>query len=422
MTETGTGQNGEFQRGWPVLAACVVGVGLGLSPLPFYTMGVFAPHLAREFGWTTAQIMGGLSITTMSVVVGGPVAGFLSERYGARLIALLSLLLFGLAFMSMATLGNSLTQFYVTWAVIALVGAGTLPITFTRTVNRWFDRNRGMALGIAMTGTGVFGILCKPYLAWIVGDYGWRAGYVALGALPLLVALPACFLLFRDPPEDDPADGRPSAALTGLSRGEALRNWRFWVIALAMVIVPFCLAGPVPNLEKILSDRGFDAATALSLTPLIGLSAIAGRLIGGWLLDRFWAPGVAFVMLSLPAIACVILAGGTYDPATAAIAIAMIGFALGIEYDVVAYLTSRYFGMKAYAGLYAILYVCFAVGSGVAPLAFGYLRDINNDYALALTISAVLLPLSSGLFLLLGRYPVFASATKPAIPAEGARS
>ncbi len=399
--------DGEFRRGWPVLFACVLGVGLGLSPLPFYTMGVFAPHLAKEFGWSMSQIMAGLSITTISVVVAGPMAGLLAERFGTRRVALLSLLLFGLAFMSMARLGPSLTQFYVTWGVIAAVGAGTLPITFTRAVNGWFDVHRGMALGIAMTGTGVFGILCKPYLAWVIADHGWRAGYIALGALPLLIALPACFFMFRDPPEADVELGHSVAELPGLSRAEALKSWKFWLIAFAMVIIPFCLAGPVPNLEKILSDRGFDSATALSLTPLIGLSAIAGRLIGGWLLDRFWAPGVAFVMLGLPAIACFILAGGSYDVTMGAVAIAMIGFALGIEYDVVAYLTSRYFGMRAYAGLYAILYVCFAVGSGVAPLVFGYLRDLNQNYATALMISAIALPLASALFLLLGRHPVF---------------
>jgi MFS family permease len=409
MSEPETGQDGEFQRGWPVLAACLIGVGLGLSPLPFYTMGVFAPHLAQEFGWTTAQIMGGLSITTLAVVVSGPAAGIMAERYGTRQVALTSIILFGLAFMAMALVGNSIMQFYLLWGLISLVGAGTLPITFTRTVNRWFDKNRGIALGVAMTGTGIFGIFCKPYLAWIIGDYGWRAGYVALGALPLAIALPVCLLLFRDPPEAGEIGHRPAAALTGMSRGEALRSWRFWLIGFAMIIIPFCLAGPVPNLEGILRDRGFDSGTILSLTPLIGLSAIGGRLIGGLLLDRFWAPAVAFVMLGLPAIACLILAGGAYSPTLAALAICMIGFALGIEYDVVAYLTSRYFGMRAYAGLYAILYVCFAIGAGVAPMIFGWLRDAGGDYAQALTISAIALPLASALFLLLGRYPKFAS-------------
>jgi MFS family permease len=388
MNPAETQTSGEFRRGWPVLSACLIGIGLGLSPLPFYTLGVFAPHLAKEFGWTTAQIMGGLSVTTLSVIVSGPAAGILAERYGTRRVALTSLVMFGFAFMAMALVGNSIIQYYLLWGLIALVGAGTLPITFTRTTNRWFDKHRGIALGVAMTGTGIFGILCKPYL----------------------IALPICLLLFRDPPEAGEAGHRPAAALTGMFRGEAMRSWRFRLIAFAMIIIPFCLAGPVPNLEGILRDRGFDGPTILSLTPLIGLSAIAGRLIGGLLLDRFWAPGVAFVMLSLPAIACLILAGSGYSPVLAAVAICMIGFALGIEYDIIAYLTSRYFGLRAYGGLYAILYVCFSVGSGLAPMIFGLLRDTGGDFAQALTISAIALPLASALFLLLGRYPVFKDA------------
>lgn len=399
--------DGEFRRGWPVILAALIGIGLGLSPLPFYTFGVFAPHLHAAFGWSTAQIMAGLSITTLSVVVAGPAAGLMAERFGTRPVALVSIALFGLAYLSMATLGNSLVQFYLTWGVIAFVGAGTLPITFTRTVNRWFDKHRGIALGLAMTGTGVFGILCKPYLAWVIGGWGWRGGYVGLGLLPLLVAFPVCFWLFRDPEDLAPDPDRAAPALTGLARGEAFRGWRFWLICFAIVFIAFCLGGPVPNLEGILRDKGFAPETMLKLTPLIGLCAIFGRILGGLLLDRFWAPAVAFAILGMPAIACWLLAQPGCSVTEAAVAIGMIGFALGIEYDVLAYLTARYFGMRAYAGLYAVIYVCFAVGSGVAPLVFGLVRDRFGGFGPALTMAAVVLPLASALFLLLGRYPQF---------------
>ena len=84
----------------------------------------------------------------------------------------------------------------------------------------------------------------------------------------------------------------------------------------------------------------------------------------------------------------------------------LIGFALGIEYDVVAFLTARYFGMRAYAAIYSLLYVCFSTGAGLAPLVFGVIRDRTHDFAPALWLSAGLLPLCSAAFLLLGRYPV----------------
>lgn len=396
----------EFAQGWRMLVASLLGIGCGLAAIPFYTVGVFAPYLAREFGWSFGEIMAGLTITTVVVIVAAPAAGVLCDRYGTRRVAITSLVLFGGAYLSLATLGNSLVQFYVTWAVIATLGAGTLPITFTRTVNQWFDRHRGVALGIAMTGTGVFGVLCKPLLAWVIGGWGWRAGYVALGLLPLLLALPAVLLLFREPARAEASIGRPASdGLTGLTKGEALRQWRFWLIAAALLPISFALAGAVPNLEPILLDRGIDQATILTLTPLIGLTAIAGRIVGGWLLDRFWAPAVAFVLLGAPAISCVILASAQLEPGMARFAILLLGFALGIEYDVVAYLTSRYFGMKAYSAIYSVFYVCFATGAGFGPLIFGIIRDSTHDFAPALLSAAVALPICAGAFLFLGRYP-----------------
>lgn len=403
------GQDGEFGRGWPILLASLLGIGFGLAAVPFYTAGVFAPHLVRAFGWSMGEIMGALTLTTLVVIIAAPVTGMLCDRFGTRKVALLSLLGFGLSVLSLAALGPSLVQFYISWGLAAALGAGSLPITFTRTVNRWFDRHRGLALGFAMTGTGLFGMISKPLLAWVIADHGWRGGYAALGMLTLLVALPATLLLFRDPEDKAPQATRQTtvgaAPLPGFTRAQALRQWRFWLIALILLPISFCLAGAVPNLEPILLDKGFDQATILTLTPLVGLASICGRLVGGWLLDRFWAPGVAFVLLGLPTLSCVILAGNGLDPAMARIAILLLGFALGIEYDVVAFLTSRYFGMRSYSSLYAIFYVCFSTGAGFAPLIFGLIRDATGGFAAALTGSAIALPISAACFLLLGRYP-----------------
>lgn len=393
-----------------MLLASLIGIGSGLVTLPFYTFGVFAPHLASEFGWSMGQIMAGLTITTLALLVAAPIAGLLCERFGARAVSATSLALFGLCYVSLATLNGSLTQYYITWALASALGAGTLPITFTRTVNRWFNRHRGLALGIAMMGTGIFGILCKPALAWIIGEYGWRTAYAALGALPLLIAMPVTLLLFRDPTAADEAAAKASASLTpltGYTRSEAFRQWRFWLIALLLVPLSFALAGTPPNLESILADKGIAPATIVALTPLVGLASITGRLLGGFLLDRFWAPGVAFVILSVPIASCLILSGSQLDPAMAGVAIFLIGFALGVEFDVVAYLTARYFGMRAYAAIYGLFYVCFTIGAGFAPLAFGMIRDAANNFAPALIACAVILPISAAGFLVLGRYPRF---------------
>ena len=406
-----TGQD-EFRHGWPVVLSAFLGIGLGLSPLPFYTAGVFAPYLAAAFGWKIGDILAALLITTLMVLWAGPLVGLLAVRWGVRRVALTSTGLFGLAFMLPALSTGSLALFYVSWAVIAVAGAGTLPITWTRAVNHRFEVHKGLALGLSLMGTGLFGILCKPYLAWVIGAFGWRGGYVALGLLPLLIALPVGLFLFRD--DDAPSDGATAAVVTGLTLAETLREWRFWLIALAILPISFALAGPVPNLENMLKQSGMTPALMLKLTPLIGLTALLGRLIGGWLLDRFWAPAVGFIILGAPALSCWILASNNLSFEMAAVAILLIGFAVGVEYDLIAFLVARYFGLRSYAAIYGILYMCFALGSGTAPLVFGHDFDAHGNYHLALTLSSVALVAAAAALLTLGRYRVFAPANAQA--------
>lgn len=408
----------EFRTGWPIVLAAFLGIGLGLSPLPFYTAGVFAPHLAAQFGWKIGDIFTSLLITTLMVVWAGPLAGVLAVRFGVRRVALISTALFGFAFMLPALSNGSLMLFYACWAVIAIVGAGTLPITWTRGVNDRFDARKGLALGLSLMGTGLFGIVCKPYLAWVIGAFGWRAGYVALGLLPLLIALPAGFFLFRDIDASD--DDSTAAPVTGMTLAETLRDWRFWLIAAAIVPISFSLAGPVPNLENILKNSGMTPGRMLELTPLVGLTALLGRLVGGWLLDRFWAPAVGFVILGAPALSCFILSSAALSFGQAAAAILLIGFALGVEYDLIAYLVARYFGLKSYTAIYGILYVCFALGSGTAPLVFGRDFDAHGNYHLALLFSAGALVAAAAALLALGRYR-FASSDSDAAESPAIR-
>ena len=405
--QTGEGYD-EFRRGWKIVLSSLLGIGLGLSPLPYYTLGVFAPHLTAAFGWPIDRIMFGLTVMTLMVLWAAPLTGLLAQKYGVRRIAITSIILFSLAFMSLGLMTNSLTHFYLTWALIAIVGAGTLPITFTRAVNGWFDRKRGFALGLSLMGTGIFGFFSKGLTAALIDAVGWRGAYVGLGLLPLLIALPAALLLLRESPVVQ-AEGEAAAVHPGgLTLRQTLLDWRFWLMAIGFFIISFALGGIPPNLEKILSDTGMPLSTVLGLTSLVGLSAIAGRVIGGWLVDAFWAPAIAFFMLAMPAISCWLLAGSDLDTTNAAVAILLVGFALGVEFDLMAFMLGRYFGLKSYTMSYAILYVFFSLGAGFGPWAFASRYGIDGSYAPALTLAAVALVLVAASFLLLGRYREFA--------------
>ena len=129
--------------------------------------------------------------------------------------------------------------------------------------------------------------------------------------------------------------------------------------------------------------------------------------MGGWLIDRFWAPGVAFVLLSAPAVACWLLAQGTTDPMIAGLSIVLIGFAAGVEYDLMAFMVARYFGLKSYGGIYGALYGFFALGAGIGPVVFGQFFDRTGGYGSILLYSTVGLVAGAALLLLLGKYRQF---------------
>jgi predicted MFS family arabinose efflux permease len=400
----------EFAGGWKIVFAAVLGVGLGLAPMPIYTLGLLGPQLAADFGWSMAQVMGVLGITTLGVIVAAPIAGSLTGRFGPRRVALCSLALFGLGIMSLALSSGSILSFYLTWALIAVGGAGTLPITWTRLVNDHFERNKGLALGLAMMGSGLFGLLAKPYVSWLISAWGWRGAFVGLGLLPLALAWPIAFAWFRPSTLPTNAASIHAGPVGGLTMAQAIRDWRFWLLAVALVPISFALGGTVPNMEGILRVGGLQPGTILALTPLIGASAIVGRVVGGWLLDRFWAPAIGAVLLALPGLSYWGLMAETVDPAMAGLSIFLIGFALGIEYDFVAFVVARYFGMKHYGTIYGWLYIPFAAGAGFSAPVFGYDFDVNGSYALSLTCSAIAMLVSAAALLLLGPYRKFDAA------------
>jgi MFS family permease len=420
-------ESSEFRRGWPIVMAAMFGIALGLSPMPFYTIGIFAPILAQEFHWTFAQIFAGITCTTAAVIVASPLVGYAADHFGVRPVALTSVALFGVSFMALGLGTGSLPLYYVTWLVIAFVGAGTLPITWTRAVNNGFQSGKGLALGFSLLGTGLFGYLIKPLAAWFIAEFGWRGAYVAIGALPLLVALPIGLVCFRDPGQGsiDPQQRRAAAQLQaartpGLTARETFGEWRFWLLAGCFIALAFAVGGLIPNMENILKLATFEHRDIVRLTSLIGLSVIVGRVLGGWLIDRFWAPAVAAVLLGAPAAACLMLAGPALDYRSAMLAIGLIGLAAGAEYDLLAFIVARYFGMKSYGGIYGALYSCFALGAGVGPVVFGANFDRTHAYTESLHLAAGLFLLPALALLLLGRYRQFApvAAAAPSLQGE----
>ena len=401
----------EFRRGGAVLFAAALGTAFGASPLPFNSIGPFTKPLAEEFGWGRGDIQLALFCFTAAVVLTVPYIGGLADRIGVRKVALGTLFLFGICFAALAFTPASLAVFYLLFVAMGALGGGSTPVSWTRGVNAWFVQNRGLALALTLLGTGVTAALLPSLATWLIEHYGWRKAFIGIALLPLAVGLPVAYWLFREPDDSDGLHELAVANRTGVSVRAALRDYRFWVIAVSVLCVSIGVGGSITNFQPLLIDRGFRAQDAARVAGVIGVSIIVGRLVAGFLIDRYWAPLVTLPMLALPAVACILLARPEVSTSAAAIAAMLIGLAAGAETDLVAFLTARYFGMAHYGRIYGLQYSIFGFASGISPFLFGKVFDLYGTYRPILYAAAVLFVFGAVALLSLGRYPRFEAQT-----------
>jgi MFS family permease len=400
----------ELARNWKALLAISVGIGLGIAPVPTFTTGVFAIALQKQFGWSRGDILGVVLFQTLAFGLIGPLLGRLADRIGPRPVVIASTIGIGLSTAAFALITAQIWTFYLAYAVMIVLSLGTMPPIYARMLSILFDRQRGQALGLALCTTGISGIVLPIYVQKLIGAFGWREAYVGLGLLPLLIALPCALLLLPRKTQPAPADvdvvsGESVRIIRGLSIKQALSSYRYWLMALVGFAAGAGLSGLVINTVPLLVDRGFSPATAAQMFGVYGVFVIIGRLSSGWLLDRLWAPAVGCGFLLLPAAGVLLLAsGGAGQAHLALVAIAMIALASGGEFDLVAYLCSRYFGTRNFSALYSGQYAIFAMGAGIAPGLMGAVHDRAGSYQPALYAIAALFAGGAVALLALGRY------------------
>ncbi len=372
--------------------------------LPYYSIGALVVPVTSEFGWTRAQFQTAILFSSGLGALTAPVVGWLSDRYGARRLALPGLVGLSIGFLIAASMNGQLWMLYLAYGGMALLGAGTIPVTWTRAITTNFFQRRGLALGLTLTGTGICASIVPHYAVWLVEDYGWRVAYVGLALLPLLIAGPLVFFGFRPREGLDGGSEEEQVPQWGMTLGEAVKGYRFWVMLASVLTVYMAFSGISPNLIPALTDEGFSASEAASVLSVFGVSIIIGRIAVGYLVDRFWAPGVAMVAMLLPVVGVLLLID-VQSLAVAGVAAFLIGFAAGAELDLMSFLAATYFGLKHYAKIYSILYASLAVCSGTAPMLFARVYDVTLSYDFGFYVAAVLFGLGAFIVLTLGRYP-----------------
>ena len=399
----------EFALGWPVILGAILCYALSVVAVPIYTNGVFLVELQKEFGWSRAQISLGGTLQTLTLAVMSPVVGLIADRFGMRLPIAVSLVGFALFYALLGLVLNSYAGFLLLQVLLSLLGAATLPVLFTRAVNSWFDRARGLALGTTLTGTGLTATFAPSFVAYWIGQGGWRTAYLAI-AVVVLVAAPLIVWLVKLAPWDRPAEAA-APPVSGLTVAEAIRRPVFWWLGGAFLLQSLALLGMIGHMVPLLTDAGLERMQAAELAGIVGLAIIAGRFFVGAIIDHVFAPWVAAAVTALSAGGCVALATGGL--AWAPFAAFAIGFAIGGEIDIIGFLASRYFGLLAYARIYGLLYGIFLLGTALSPLWIALVFDHAGSYAPALLTSALLMAGSIVILLFLPRYQAPTTNTLP---------
>lgn len=389
MTGAFAGTGGSEFAGHKLLVlSAAIGLTTSMNAAMFYSLGSFIVPLQQAFGWDRGDISLATTITTLGIFLFGPLAGLLCDRFGASKVGALSLVGYAAAVVVMSLVIDSLQGLWIFYFLIALLGVGSTPIVLLRPITAGFDKQRGLALGIALTGAGLAGFWVPNLVTWVIGQYGWQAGYWAIAATAITAA-PMVWLGFRPSERRANLAAVSSASKTGQTFREARRTRSFWMISALAFSMALGIGGMIVHLNPLFQDLGASAAAAAGLASLIGISSSVSRLVTGHSLDRFPARLVTVAVIGLGAtgIALIWLGGLSYGLA----GVILIGVLLGAELDLLAYLTSRLFGQLAFGAIYGWVYSLFSIGFGLGPLILGRIHDHFGSYDNALLTCIALL-------------------------------
>lgn len=390
----------EWQGGWTALLGCFVGMALGVHSLPLYGQAMFIKPIETDLGWSRVQISFATTIVVLTMAITAPIAGALADRINIRYLVSASAIGMSACFAWLSMAGNGLVSLYAPMAMMAILGAACSTLSYSRVVSAYFDRSRGAALGLAMTGTGFASILTPMLLGPYVAAHGWRAGYLALAWVMLIGAIMLA-LLVRLPGSTDAAS-RQSKSQDGVSFQAAVKDPLTWQLSLVFFLIPLAVGGLITHLLPMLTDAGLSPEQAAKQASGIGIAVIVARLTTGILIDRYFAPYVGAALMFVASLG--LLALGVGGSNLAFIGALATGLAIGAEIDLVGFLVARYYGFRAFGRIYGLLYGCLMLGTAVSPILYATVRQSTGSYTTAILGACGMLMMSALLLLGLRRY------------------
>jgi MFS family permease len=390
----------EFSRHWLLVLVCAVGIGVGVSALPFYTQGLFIEAWTAEFGWTRAQASLGILGSTLALAAVLPFIGSIVDRYGLVTPVMISLLGLSLAYVMLGLFVQSIASFVMLAMLQAILGSASSPLAYTRAINAVFNKQRGLALGVALSGAGAAATFGPSLVSSAIDAFGWRGAYYAMALFTLVVGTVIVIVLARLKSAKTSAQIDVQAAREGLKAAKASAS--YWLIMAAIFCLSLGLGGLMIHFVPILLDIGLTTSEAVKIAGVIGIAVVLGRLLVGFAVDRIFAPHVAIAILF--ACICGVLALAVFGTVVAIPAAFVIGFSVGAEVDLIGYLVARYFGMHAYGQIYGRQYSTFLIATGLSPVILGAVRDATGSYTGSLFTAAAFITLSAALFTRLPKF------------------
>jgi len=407
----------EWQAHWRVAVAAMLGV--SLSALPAFGLGLYIHPLEQEFGWSRAGISMGVTITSGVGTVFAWLAGAVVDRVGARRMALTGVALFCAFFALLSQVTADIRTWWAGWLLLSVALLAMQPTIWSKAVTSCFDKGRGVALALMASGTGVSTIFLPTLVNLAIGSLGWRMAFVVIGAVHAVVVLPLMWLWFFEATDRVPgATGQRRAelqqALPGWTVREGLRRRQTYQIAVAAMLGGATVTGYSVHIVSMLTDKGIPRGEAAGMLSVLGLLAVVSRLVIGRIFDRVQSPLVGIISVSLPMIPGLIMLLLPPSPLVGLLAAASVGLAIGGEYDTVLYMSSKFFGRKAFGTLFGVVGTIMMAGFGLGPLLAGAVYDMTGSYQLYFIGSIPAILVCVVLIATLGPYPDHARTAHPA--------
>jgi MFS family permease len=399
--------------GWWIVLVSVAGVFFG-APVSVYSFGIFFKSLTHEFHASRAAISFAFTLHNVLGALLLPAVGWLIDRVGARRVIVVMTAMFALALFSALWIGHSIWQLYIFYAALGItMSAGPGPLSYGVVISHWFNRRRGLALGLMGLGIGI-GAFAVPLIAqWLIALFGWRVAYAAFAGAVVLISIPVAAMFLQNDPSDRglEADGVESALSAaevpagkeGLCWAEIRHSTDFWLMIAVFTLTSASVHAGVLHMPALLTDRGMSAARAAMASAVIGISVVLGRLASGYLLDRFFAPHVAMLFYGASAAGLAILWSGLAGSMALGAAF-LVGLGMGSEVELMGYLVSRYFGLRSFATAYGYAFAAFMLAGAMGALLMGAGFDHFHSYAVALGGFCVAMVCAVALLTRLGPY------------------